>query len=74
MKGTGAVFSSLHGACQERCDLRSRAGADGIELSVTNACGDAVLHGPSHGLRIVAVGGNVGKACRTARRGLTHGA
>ena len=44
-KGTGAVFVSLHGACQERGDLRAGAGTVGIELSAAHAGGDAVFHG-----------------------------
>ena len=46
MKGTGAVFSSLHGACQERGDLRAGAGTGGVEMTVAHAGGNAVFHGP----------------------------
>ena len=63
----------LHGACQERRDLRAGAGGVRIEASAAHAGGNAVLHGPSHGLRIVAVGGNVSKRGRTAQRRLAHG-
>ena len=73
MKGTGAVFASLHGACQERGNLRSRAGGGGVETTVAHAGGDAALHGPRHRLRVVSVSGDVDKARRTARRGLAHG-
>ena len=66
-------FASLHGACQERGDLRSRAGGGGVEVTAAHAGGDAVLHGPRHGLRVVAVSGDVGKARRTARHRLARG-
>ena len=49
VKGTGAVFASLHGACQERGDLCSRAGGVGVETTAANTGGNAVLDGPSHG-------------------------
>ena len=42
-------------------------------MTVTHAGGNAVLHGPSHGLRVIAVSGNIGEVRRTARRGLAHG-
>ena len=66
-------FASLHGAYQERGDLRSRAGGGGVEVTAAHAGGDAVLHGPRHGLRVVAVSGDVGKARRTARHRLARG-
>ena len=66
-------FASLHGACQERGDLRAGAGTGGVEMTVTHAGGNAVLHGPSHGLRVIAVSRNIGEVRRTARRGLAHG-
>lgn len=53
VKGTGAVFSSLHGACQERGDLRSRAGGGGVEAAAAHAGGHAVLHGPGHRARVI---------------------
>ena len=73
VKGTGAVFASLHGACQERGDLRSCAGAGGIELAVADAIGDAVFHGPGHRVCVVSVTGAVHKADSARRRGLAHG-
>ena len=63
----------LHGACQERGDLAAGAGGVRIELSVAHAGGDAAFDGPCHGLRVVAVGGNVSKRGRTARRRLALG-
>lgn len=42
-------------------------------MTVTHAGGNAVLHGPSHGLRVIAVSGNIGEVRRTTRRGLAHG-
>ena len=48
----------LHVAIQEGCNLAAGAGGIWIELAVANAGGDAVLDGPSHGLRVVAVGGS----------------
>ena len=74
LKGTGAVFVSLHGACQKRGDLRAGAGGGGVEASAAHAGGDAAFHGPSHGLRVVAAGGNISKADLIRCRGLTHGA
>lgn len=64
----------LHVAIQEGCDLAAGAGGIGIELAVANAGGDAVLDGPSHGLRVVAVGGNVSKAGAGGSGRLAHGA
>ena len=66
-------FTSLHGACQKRGDLRAGAGGSWVEATAAHAGGDAVLHGPGHGLRVVAVSGNVGKAGRTARHRLARG-
>ena len=63
-------FTSLHGACQKRGDLRAGAGGSGVEATAAHAGGDAVLHGPRHGLRVVAVSGDVGKARRTARHSI----
>ena len=59
---------------QEGCDLAAGAGGIGIELAVANAGGDAVLDGPSHSLRVVAVGGNVSKAGAGGSGRLAHGA
>ena len=64
----------LNIAIQEGCDLAAGAGGIGIELAVANAGGDAVLDGPSHGLRVVAVGGNVSKAGVGGSGRLAHGA
>ena len=50
LKGTGAVFVSLHGACQKRGDLRAGAGGGGVEATVADTVGDAVFHGPGHSL------------------------
>ena len=73
VKETGAGFSSLHGACQERGDLSAGAGGVGVETAAAHTGGNAVLDGPGHSLRIVAVSGNVSKAGAAARRRLTHG-
>ena len=67
-------FTSLHGACQERGDLRSCASAGGIELAVAHAGGDAVLHGPGHRVCVVSVSGDIHKADPARRRRLAHGA
>ena len=64
----------LHVAIQEGCNLAADAGGIGIELAVANAGGDAVLDGPSHGLRVVAVSGNVSKAGAGGSGRLAHGA
>ena len=74
LKGTGAVFVSLHGACQERGDLRAGAGGGGVEATAADAGGDTVLDSPSYRPRVVSVSGDVDKVRRTARRrGLAHG-
>lgn len=39
-------------------------------MTAAHAGGDAVLHGPRHGLRVVAVSGDVGKVRRTARHSI----
>ena len=54
-KGTGAVFSSLHGACQNRRDLHMGAGGGGVEASAAHAGGNAVLHGPRHRVCVVVI-------------------
>ena len=59
---------------QEGCNLGAVDGGVGIELAVANAGGDAVLDGPSHGLRVVAIGGNVSKAGAGGSSRLAHGA
>ena len=74
VKGTGAVFALLHVTIQESRDLRSCAGGVGVETATANAGGDAILDGPGHCLRVVAVGGHISKAGTAARCGLAHGA
>ena len=66
-------FALLHVTIQEGCDLAAGAGGVGVETTAANTGGNAVLDGPSHSLRVVAVSGNVSKAGVTARRRLTHG-
>ena len=74
MKGTGAVFASLHVTIQEGCDLASGAGGVGVETTAANTGGNAVLDGPGHGLRVVAVSGNISKAGAGDSGRLAHSA
>ena len=50
-----SCFSSLHVTIQEGRDLAAGAGGVGIEAAAANAGGDAILDGPSHRLRVVAI-------------------
>ena len=58
---------------QECCDLCAGAGGIGVETTAANTGGNAVLDGPRHRARVVAVSGDVGEVRRTARRGLACG-
>ena len=69
----GKVDRLLHVAIQEGCDLAAGAGGVGGETTAANTGGNAVLDGPSHGPRIVAVSGNVSKAGAAGSGRLTHG-
>ena len=69
----GKVDRLLHVAIQEGRDLAAGAGGVGVEPTIANTGGNAVLHGPSHGLRVVAVCGNIRKTDRALRLGSTGG-
>ena len=68
---------------QEGDDLSTGAGCIRGELPVARAAGYAVLYRPRYGLRILHIGGNIGKAgvfggfrtaCRFPQVGYSHGA
>ena len=59
---------------EESNNLSAGAGGVGVEASAADTGGDAVFHSPSHRLRVVAVGGDVGEARRASCRRLAHGA
>ena len=61
-----AARDALEGAVQERHALAAGAGRVGRQRAGRRAGGDAVFDGPSHGLRVVAVGGDVGS--RTSKK------
>ena len=67
-------FASLHVAIQEGRDLAAGAGGVGVETTAANTGGNAVLDGPGHSLRVVAVSGNVSKAGAGGSGRLAHGA
>ena len=68
------MFRLLHVAIQEGRDLAAGAGGVGVETASAHTGGDAVFDGPSHGLRVVAVSGNVSKAGAADGGRLAHGA
>ena len=63
-----------HGPPEEGRDLGAGAGGVGVETTAAHTGGNTVFDGPSHGLRVVAVSGNVSKAGARGSGRLTHGA
>ena len=51
---------------QEGCDLTACTGIMGGELSFTNACGDAVFHGPNHSVIVIYPVIHIGEICGAA--------
>ena len=68
--GEGRVLRALRlpgETPEEGGQLGTGAGAVGLEGAVPGAIGDALLHGPAHGLRVVSAAGNIGEG--DARKG-----
>ena len=75
-KGHGAGLGSgaAGSAPQEGDGLRAGAGGVGAEHGVAGALGDALLHGPDHGVLIVVASGNVDEGILAGGgRSLEHG-
>lgn len=62
---------SAHSAVQECDDLPAGTGCGGRELAAAGAAGDLLIYSPRYRLRVVRIGGNIGKAGLLRRRRAT---
>ena len=72
--GVSIRLLALIATIEESNNLSAGAGGVGVETTAANTGGNAVLDGPGHCLRVVAVSGNVSKAGAGGSGRLAHSA